>query len=132
MLDNFMTTNQQNREKRVNIVSDTQGVLLVCSCNKKCNPSYFTLDDLDGKNIILHHVNEENNKLGFKGDIVRTSVAQLRQSAYKEAREEVLREVIEIIKKRRKEVNIFSSGTGNMFIEDITKKLKQLTINQHI
>ena len=47
------------------------------------------------------------------------------QQAGEVAVEEYKEKVIEKIKKRRGEVNIFDTGTGNMFMEDITNLLKE-------
>jgi hypothetical protein len=103
-----------------------ESALMICACKNKCNPAYFTLKDLEGLNIVLYHVNEENNELGLKDDIVRTPIKALLSSEYQRGRDDACKEFVVIVEKMLVDDGGYEDSMVNIWNHPLKKAIKKI------
>ena len=81
---------------------------------------------------ILGYEYEEGVPLGDYANILKEFETLLteKDQELQKAREEERERIKRYIQKRRKEVNIFCAGTGDIFVEEIMKEIDQSELDQ--
>ncbi len=86
----------------------------------------------DNQDTILEQFDKDFSHVGWIPEHkqnIKDWISKALTLSNKRAVEKERAEIIEIIKKRRGEVNIFSPGTGDKFVNDIVDIISNLTKN---
>ncbi len=97
---------------------------------KEVIEEFFTEQDEHGYSVDTAASGGDLNNKEYVRDYLTPKLHKLLHQELQQAREEERERIKRYIQKRRKEVNIFCAGTGDIFVEEIMKEIDHSELEQ--